>query len=473
MNKGLNELLATYEDIKGYSSPEETTDALSHNSIFDQVEPLLTKSTGVLPVVVLEKELNPIHPFRIGDFLILVQAFVGQIMCSFYHKNVFKLSRFISKVKNFDDMFFASDFFASMLKAHNEKEILSFTNSISNALDFLSFWKIFIIDETRRAILLENNKVILVERGNRESVDEVSTRLKNYFHLEIKIAPTFKKFQDDYAIYTCYVAKSGKDFTEISDLPTINPEVDAFFHQIEEAESDYKSDIFREGMQIYENSVLAIKIGVRAIFAGVELTFYQVEDMQKHISTTTGKSLDEAFGHIIHSESFKPFQFQQRIKTWFVSKMNQIKRDLSNPIMKKAIKEPKSDLSPLAKDLEIETIQWRPFDIELDKDQNAYVGILHGKNHIWFKHADLDPEEESLFNSWLSKANIMKVTWDSTLELKVFPRLKSVIDLQLIFSIGTNRRSLGTNKALSLMSKNIEDLRMIEQKFVKILLPLY
>jgi hypothetical protein len=133
----------------------------------------------------------------------------------------------------------------------------------------------------------------------------------------------------------------------------------------------------------------------------------------------------------------------------------------------------KSDLSPLAKDLEIETIQWRPFDIELDKDQNAYVGILHGKNHIWFKHADLDPEEESLFNSWLSKANIMKVTWDSTLELKVFPRLKSVIDLQLIFSIGTNRRSLGTNKALSLMSKNIEDLRMIEQKFVKILLPLY
>jgi hypothetical protein len=256
-------------------------------------------------------------------------------------------------------------------------------------------------------------------------------------------------------------------------LPQINPELSKILENLDKSDLETKASMINPDSIKYENTILGVTVAAKAVFNGVDLQIVQVIDDKINSASSKGKSLEEAFNILIHGSEFKTFEFTDKIRSWFVSKFSVVKKELSNPLKVMAENPPKPTLTLLAKDLDLNTIQWRPIDIEVDLSGNALIGILHSGKHLYFKLSSLNEEEEILLNQWLQKLTIVKVCWDLTLELKILPKLRSCIDLQLIYSTGGLRKSLGTNKALSLVNKNFEDLKAIESKYAAMLSPLY
>jgi hypothetical protein len=321
--------------------------------------------------------------------------------------------------------------------------------------------------------MLDNGDNYKVERAVDESLEHVIERISLKLLISFKIPPRYRRIYQDFSLYTCVVNGDMSSFTSTVMLPQINPELSKMLGNLDKSDMETKASMISPDSIKYENTVLGVTIAVKAVFNGVDLQIVQVIDDKINSASSKGKSLEEAFNILIHGSEFKTFEFIEKIRSWFVSKFSIVKKELSNPLRVMVENPPKPNLTLLAKDLDLNTIQWRPIDIEVDLSGNAFVGILHSGKHLYFKLSSLNEEEEILLNQWLQRLTIVKVCWDLTLELKILPKLRSCIDLQLIYSTGGLRKSLGTNKALSLVTKNLEDLKAIESKYAAMLGPLY
>jgi hypothetical protein len=110
-------------------------------------------------------------------------------------------------------------------------------------------------------------------------------------------------------------------------------------------------------------------------------------------------------------------------------------------------------------DLDAQVLIYRAFDIEMDKNSEIYIGIGFPDESTFFvKHSQLSVTLVSQLEKWLARQTIVKFTWDDRMEKKHFPMLQSSVDLQLIKSIGSHRKKLGTLKRMNVESKNRYDL---------------
>jgi hypothetical protein len=217
-------------------------------------------------------------------------------------------------------------------------------------------------------------------------------------------------------------------------------------------------------------------MGCRATTSGIELQLVQKRVLKGQEITLMvsdfGKSIDDAYTKIIHKEDYKQFYQFEKIRSWIISQKGVMKSDLMGPTKTVYPEIGKDKLHFISDDLDVRTVIWRPFDVELDDSGNTYCGILYGKEHVFFKLSTLTASEEEIFSAWIQRVNIAKIIWDVTMEHRIFPRMKGAIDLQLIYSVGSHKKALGVDKKLAMREKNYEDLLLIQQKYINLLSPL-
>jgi hypothetical protein len=472
----LNNLKELYEDFKDFNDAEDPTKSSPYQAHYVLWREHLrhmeqVNKQGSIPAIQIQGELNPVHIYKLQKDMIIIQAVGSKFLMSFFNDGELEYSRKVPNIKEFDDLLFSSPFFAKMMLRHTEKVILEFCQLVTTSLEFLTFWTLLMFDESNRHILLDLGEPYKIERSLNEDISMVTERVSKTMNVEFIKLPTYRKFLDDMVLYTSNVRVEPSRYTSLSKLEDTSPELSAIIKNLQDSEEN-KAQTFKPDMLVYENALLSLQVGIRATMVGAELVMRQAINSKTIAVERNGKSLEDAFSNLIHSEEFKQFDLPHRIKSWFVSKVQQMKKDLSEPLKRKEEKTGKPSLMPLAKDLELNTVQWRPLNIELD-DEEIYVGILHNELHLYFKLSSLTVEEDNLFNQWMQKPNIAKIIWDATLEQKHLPKLKPIIDLQLIFSTGSNKKALGAQKYQKTKESNFETLKIIEMKYAKLITPLY